>query len=49
MILDFPTKYDSSITYYGIGFFWTNNAGSANVTPPGGITGGYRTLMGMGF
>lgn len=49
MIVDFPTKYWNSITYYGIGFIWTNNAGSPGTTPPSGNIGGYRTLMGMGF
>ena len=48
MIIDFPTKYDNSVTYYGIGMIWTNNAGSPSVAP-GGNTGGYRTLMGAGF
>lgn len=48
MIIDFPTKYNNSITYYGIGYIWVNNAGTPAVTP-GGTIGNYRTLMGMGF
>lgn len=48
MIIDFPTKYNNSITYYGIGFIWTNNAGTPSSIPAGNI-GGYRTLLGMGF
>lgn len=48
MILDFPSKYDTSVTYYGLGYFWTNNAGTPAATPTGNI-GGYRTLMGVGF
>lgn len=47
MILDFPKKYNNSITYYGIGFIWTNNAGTP--TSSSGNVGGYRTLMGLGF
>lgn len=48
MIIDFPSKYDNSITYYGLGYFWTNTGGAPGVTPTGNI-GGYRTLMGLGF
>lgn len=46
MILDFPTKYNNSITYYGIGFIWTNNAGLP--IPSGGVVATYRTLLGVG-
>lgn len=48
MIIDFPTRYDSSITYYGIGYIWTNYAGTPSSAPSGNV-GGYRTLMGAGF
>lgn len=48
MIFDFPTKYDSSITYYGLGYAWVNNAGTPGAAPIGNV-GGYRTLMGVGF
>ena len=48
MIIDFPTLYDTSISYYGIGFFWTNAAsnegGAAAVVTPK-----LRTLLGVGL
>lgn len=46
MIIDFPSKYDSSITYYGIGYLWTNNAGTPASVVSSVST--YRTLMGIG-
>ena len=48
MILDFPTIYNNSVTYYGIGFFWTDNGGSSGVIPPVGGVGKYKTLLGVG-
>jgi hypothetical protein len=45
-MIDFPSLYGNSITYYGVGFFWTNNAGLP--IPSGGVVAAYRTLLGVG-
>ena len=47
MILDFQSKFDTSVTYYGLGFIWTNTGGlgggAAAVSTP------LRTLLGVGL
>ncbi len=47
MILDFSSKYNNSITYYGIGFFWSSSS-APSIPVVGGVTARYRTLLGVG-